>query len=177
MPNLDDILDDGTEAATLMRRFYPLVIESAFNDASLAGVPVAFDLDNPFVQATLSKLAKQIKSVADTTRDEVQRLVGLQAEHGWSVEQLASELQQLVEVRSRTRALLIARTETGTAYNLGSVAAYRAGGVKFVEVLDGDDDEPCATANGQRWTLEQAEANPIAHPNCTRSYIPVVEAE
>jgi hypothetical protein len=44
-----------------------------------------------------------------------------------------------------------------------------------VDVLDGDDDEPCASANGARWTVEEAEANPLGHPNCTRAFSPVVE--
>lgn len=168
-------LDDGAEVERLMRRFYPLVIESAFADASLAGVPVSFTLDNPFVQTVLGKLAKQIKDVAETTKDDIRLLVGKQADEGWSVEELQRRIREKGDVSSRTRALLIARTETGTAYNLGSVAAYRAGGVTHVQVLDGDDDEPCASANGSRWTLDEAEANPIGHPNCTRAFSPIVE--
>jgi hypothetical protein len=45
-------------------------------------------------------------------------------------------------------------------------------GVKEVEVLDGDDDEECASANGQIWTLEEASDNPLGHPNCTRAFAP-----
>lgn len=168
-------MDDGTEVARLMRRFYPLIIESAFGDASLAGVPVAFDLENEFVQTVINRLAKQITGVAETSKDEVRALVAKQASEGWSVEQLQKVIRERGEIASRTRALTIARTETGTAYNLGSVAAYRAGDVTHVDVLDGDDDEPCASANGARWTLEEAEENPLGHPNCTRAFSPVVE--
>lgn len=175
MADPTDSMDDGDEIARLMRRFYPLIVESAFGDASLAGVPVAFDLENEFVQDVIDRLAKQIRGVADTTKDEVRALVAKQASEGWSVEQLQKAIRERGEIASRMRALLISRTETGTAYNLGSVAAYRAGGVTHVDVLDGDDDEPCASANGSRWTLEQAENNPLGHPNCTRAFSPVVE--
>jgi hypothetical protein len=168
-------LDDGAEIQRLMQRFYPLVIESAFGDASLAGVPVSFSLEMREVQQVLKRLAKDIKNVTDTTKEDVRRLVGRAAEEGWGVEQLQKAIREKGEIASRSRALTISRTETGTAYNLGSVAAYRAGGVTHVEVLDGDDDEPCASANGSRWTLEEAEKNPLGHPNCVRSFIPIVE--
>lgn len=158
-----------------MYKWYPLIVEDAFGDASMAGVPVAFDLENEYVQTVLDQLADKIKDVADTTKDEVRALVGRQAQEGWSVEELARQLEDLAEVRSRTRALLIARTETGQAYNLGSLAAYRTAGVTHVEVLDGEDDEVCASANGQRWTLEEAAANPLGHPNCVRAFAPIVE--
>lgn len=168
-------LDDGTELARLMRRFYPLVIEDAFGDASLAGIPVAFDLENEHVQTVLDRLANDVQRVAETTKEEIRRLVGQQASEGWTIEELARRIRELGETRSRTRATTIARTETGTAFNLGSVAAYRVGNVSQVEVLDGDDDEPCRSANGARWTLDEAEAAPLGHPNCTRAFSPVVE--
>lgn len=172
------VMDDGDEAERIMRRFYPLVVESAFLDASLAGVPVAFDLENEHVQTVLDRLATQIRDIAETTREDVRRLVGQQAEQGWTVDELAKQIAAMGEINSASRAVMIARTETGTAYNLGSVAAYRVGGVTHVDVLDGDDDEPCASANGSRWTLDQAEENPLGHPNCTRAFSPVIpEAE
>lgn len=168
-------LDDGGALATLMKAFYQALVEDAFLDAAGDGVDVTFSLANDHVQTLLGSLAKNIKGVAETTKDDVQRLVGAAAEHGWSVEELAKQIRAKGEIASRSRALTIARTETGTAYNRGAVAAYRAGGVTHVDVLDGDEDEPCASANGARWTLEEAEANPLGHPNCTRAFTPVVE--
>lgn len=168
-------MDDGDEIERLMHRFYPLVIESAFGDASLAGVPVAFDLDNPFVQEIIKQRAKTARQIPGTTREEVDAIIAKGTANGDSIEMIQKAIRERGEIASRTRALLIARTETGTVYNLGSIAAYRAGGVTHVDVLDGDDDEPCASANGSRWTLEQAEANPLGHPNCTRAFSPVVE--
>jgi hypothetical protein len=176
MPAATDNLDDGASLVTLMTAFYPLAIESAFGDASLAGLSVSFDLDNPFVQTVLDRLAKDVQRVADTTKAEIQALVGRSAEEGWSMERLAKELDQLAEIRSRTRARVIARTESGTAYNLGAVASYRTAGLSHVQVLDGEYDEPCKSANGSRWTLDQAAANPLGHPNCVRAFSPIVES-
>lgn len=168
-------MDGGDAIAKLLTPFYQALLEDAFLDAADLGVDVTFELQNEFVQGTLDQLAKQIRSVAETTKDDVRRLVGQQAENGWSVEELQKQIRAKGDIASRSRALTIARTETGTAYNLGAVASYRAGGVTHVDVLDGDDDEPCASANGARWTLEEAEQNPLGHPNCTRAFSPVVE--
>lgn len=175
MPDPTDSMDDGEQIAGLMQKFYPLLVEDAWQDAAAAGVNIAFDLANPYVQTVIETLAKQIRNVAETTRQDVRDLVAKSTAEGWSVEQLQRAIRDKGDIASRTRALTIARTETGSAYNLGAVAAYKAGGITHVDVLDGDEDEPCASANGARWTLEQAQAAPLGHPNCTRAFTPVVE--
>jgi len=169
-------LDDGSAVAALMKAFYQALLEDAFLDASDAGIDVSFSLENEHVQGVLSSLAKNIKGVADTTKDDIRLLVSRQADEGWSAEQLAKAIREKGDIASRSRALTIARSETGTAYNLGSVTAYRVGGVTHVDVLDGEDDPICAAANGARWTLEEAAANPLGHPNCVRAFSPVVES-
>lgn len=168
-------MDDGDQIAKLMTPFYRALIEDAFLDAASDGVDAVFTLDNPYVQTVLDGLAKAIRRVAATTQDEIRSLTGRAADEGWSSEELAKQIRAKGEIASRSRSLTIARTESGTAYNQGAVAAYRAGGITHVDVLDGDDDEPCASANGARWTLEEAEQNPLGHPNCTRAFSPVVE--
>jgi SPP1 gp7 family putative phage head morphogenesis protein len=179
MPDATDNLDDGTEIARLMRRWYPLVIESAWADASLAGVPVSFALDNPFVQTVLGQLAKQIKGVADTTKDDIRRLVGQQAEEGWSVEELQRRIREKGDISGRTRALLIARTETAAAYSQGSLAAYKASGVvSGVEWLVSDPCPICAELDGKVVKLGDEFAPgidaPPAHPQCTCAIAPVI---
>jgi hypothetical protein len=73
-----------------------------------------------------------------------------------------------------SRAELIARTETGYALNDGALSTYREFGASRVHVNDGDKDEACANANGSVWTLEEAESDPLGHPNCTRDFAPIV---
>ncbi|MBU7015544.1 MAG: hypothetical protein HXS43_12030, partial [Theionarchaea archaeon] len=46
-----------------------------------------------------------------------------------------------------------------------------------VRVLDGDGCEECIEANGQIWTIEEAMANPLQHPNCLRDFEPHFEEE
>lgn len=168
-------MDDGERIARLMRPFHQALIEDAFLDASDAGVDATFSLDNPYVQTVLDQLAKQVRAVAETTKDEIRMLVGQQAGNGWSNEELAQAIIDAGVTRSATRAMTISRTESGNGYNRGAIAAYRTADVTHVDVLDGDDDPICAAANGARWTLEEAEQNPLGHPNCTRAFSPVVE--
>lgn len=159
-----------------MRVYHQQLFSLAFEGASdELGIGIDFDLSNPRIKETLSELGKRIRSVSDTTRDEIRLLVGAATEEGWSMPELAKRIREKGEISSRSRALTIARTETATATNTGAILAYETVGVKEVEVLDGDDDEDCASVNGQTWTLEEAIENPIAHPNCTRAFLPIVK--
>lgn len=90
-----------------------------------------------------------------------------------------SELRDLVleTVRERMegyeswRALRIARSETAIAYNHANILGFVQAGLGTVEVLDGTEDDACADANGEEWTMREALANPIAHPNCQRTFV------
>ncbi len=122
-------------------------------------------LDNP----------RQEYAVTESTRQMLRGTVQRALEEGLSPAKLRDRIEEDFAFSS-TRALTIARTETATAYNRGTIGGYRdSGEVDEVDVVDGDGDEECAAANGQRWTLEEAEADPLAHPSCTRAFIPVVK--
>jgi hypothetical protein len=171
-------LDMGPEARALYNRFYPLILRHSWSDAAAElGIELAFDLENRWVKGVLDELAKAIVGIAETTREEVRSLVAKQAEEGWSIDELAAEIRKLKEVHSTARARTIARSETAIAYNKGSLAGYREAGVEKVEVFDGDEHEPCRSANGSIWTIEQAEAEPLCHPNGTRSFAAVVSED
>jgi hypothetical protein len=86
-------MDSGDTIAKLMQPFYQALLEDAFLDAADAGVEAVFDLANPYVQATLDALTKQIRAVAETTKDDIRLLVGRQAEEGWSSEELAKQIR------------------------------------------------------------------------------------
>lgn len=176
-------LDDGKAVAKLMRPFYEQLLRDAFGDASDQGIAVAFDLDNPFVQQTLTTLAKKVRGVAETTKQEIRDLVGRQADEGWSLEQLQKEIRARGEIAGRTRAMLISRTETAAAYSQGSIAAYRASGVvKQTEWLTAGDDDDCpicAALSGQKADLGESFDGdidaPPAHPQCRCVLSPIVE--
>jgi SPP1 gp7 family putative phage head morphogenesis protein len=167
----------------MMRKEYRDLIVAAWADAAAAGISVSFDLDNPFVQTVLTRLAKQIRNVAETTKEDIRRLVGQQAENGWSVEELKQRILEKGEIASVSRAETIARTETAAAYSQGSIAAYKASGVvRGLEWLTAEDEltcEICEPLNGKRVDLDNSFADgvdfPPAHPACRCAIAPIVE--
>lgn len=170
-----DALDNGDEIARLLDPIHLLILEDAWGGVNdELAIDAVFNLKNPHVQKARGRLAKLIKNVAQTTRDKVEALTLQAADEGWAPADLARKILEQGEV-DLYRAVMIGRTETGTAMNLGAIAGYREASITHVDVLDGDDDEPCASANGARWTLDEAEENPLGHPNCQRAFAAVVE--
>jgi hypothetical protein len=78
---------------------------------------------------------------------------------------------------SKSRATTIARTETGNAYNKGTVVRCRENGFEKVYVFDGDSDGECAEADGQIWSVDYADEHLLQHPNCVRVFSPYVGDE
>lgn len=184
-----DDADWATEGRLLRRivgEWWVYLGEEAYGAAGdELGFEVPFDIDGPGVKKILAELGDHVTAINDATREALRRQVSAALERGYSLGDLVrgnaddgfDGLRSLVNGWSEGRAMTIARTETATAHSLATVAAYRDSGVvDRVEVLDGTGDAECAEANGQIWTLEQAAANPIAHPNCVRAFAPVVSA-
>lgn len=140
-----------------------------------------FSAKDPFLQRHFtSYLGTRITQLDDTTReivtDELHR--ALEDGEADTVQALAGRLSAAVDESaafSPSRSLMIARTETAIAYNTGALASYRQGDFDTVDVSDGDGDDECEEADGEVWSLDDALANPIAHPNCTRSFAPHVD--
>lgn len=69
----------------------------------------------------------------------------------------------------------MARTETASIQNKAAINRYEINGIKKVLVSDGHDfDAACAAADGQIWSTEYAMSHELEHPNCTRSFSPVL---
>jgi hypothetical protein len=114
--------------------------------------------------------------IEETTRGEINGLLGRAIEEGWSYQQLGREVQAS-GIFEGWRADMIARTEIALAQAKGTAIALREAGVERVVIQDGDSDEACQEADGQVWDIEEYEDNPIEHPNCVRSARPLTAAE
>jgi SPP1 gp7 family putative phage head morphogenesis protein len=115
-----------------------------------------------------------ITDIDATTAERVQGIIASAVQDGQSTIEVQSRLDTLF---GTDRAEMIARTEMGTAWNIGVVNALKDAGEEYVYVSDGDYDEECQNADGEIWTLEEAEANPLEHPNCERQFRPLTEDE
>jgi len=134
------------------------------------------DLRDAVVETLLRTSGLRIKGISETTRDRVADILRRGMDDGLSMAELGDRIESASGLFDELRAETIARTETATILNEAAVAQYREFGVERVEVVDGDDDDECSAAHGQVWTLDQADSSPIAHPNCVRSFTPIVGA-
>ena len=146
--------------------------------ATRLAVDVSFSI--PASEAALAQVTTHLDRLAvgieNTTVKGVREVIEQSLRDGVDNATTRARLDTLFEEDYKNWRLdRISRTETQAAYNLGSVGQYRDVGVAQVDVSDGDLDERCANANGRRWSLADAEADPLGHPNCTRVFIPVTE--
>jgi hypothetical protein len=165
--------DEAGAWRTLLERWYVRVLRGV-------GVLVEDDLGSPIdvpdavERAYLAEAGANVVGIVETTRAAVQQALSDAHLAGEGAQGAAKRIRDLPAF-GPARARLIARTELSYAANYASVDHYAASGlVTHVTVHDGEQDEPCASANGSTWTLEEARANPIAHPACVRAFAPVV---
>lgn len=113
-------------------------------------------------------------SIDQSTRDMLRSDLTDMIDQGMTPAEIASELENNYAF-SETRSMMISRTETGFAYNRGTLKMYDESNVKLVYVTDGDYDEDCRAANGQVWGVDYASINALQHPNCVRTFAPCLE--
>lgn len=169
-----------------VRPLHALAGETAFGIAGeTLGIEIDFDLSNPNVRRVLDRLAKRIGGISETTRDDVRRVVGEALDEGVSLEELSKRLKGLFEETYKSRAMVLARTESQMAYNLSSALSYAESGVvSHAELSDNpehtddygaSDGETCATRHGMIVTLDMVERHASAeHPNGSLCILPVL---
>ena len=122
--------------------------------------------------------------VLDTQRGAIRNVLLIAEERGYGQYQIVNGvpadgfrgLRDVAMEAYRGQANAIARTEMGFAANNASVIAYDAAGVEKVKVYDGIDfDEPCVSANGKEWDTRRAMSEALQHPNCRRSFSPIID--
>lgn len=114
-------------------------------------------------------------SVDQTTRDEVNRLLQEAMREGWSPDEFARRLEDS-GLFGEARAEVIARTEVAIAQNYGQSETYADLGFTRVYIQDGDCDI-CREFDGKVASIAWAQENPVAHPNCVRSFSPAPDDE
>lgn len=117
---------------------------------------VSFDLEAPFVQDFIRARANQLAGqVTDTTYSAIQQALADGVANGASIDDLASAVQDVFDVASRSRAQTIARTEVISASNgSASLAAAQlpsdvAAGQEFIATRDERTRDDHAEADGQ----------------------------
>lgn len=169
-----------TLAKGIEQPIHDIVIASAQAAAQMGDA--VLDPGNPIIKKFIGRYAmERAKQLNGTTKDAVADIIRRAfagAPEGATTKELANAVREKVketyEGYEQWRADRIARTETAIGYNNGNILGFAEAGVEKVKVLDGTQDDACASANGQTWTLAESLADPIAHPNCERAFSPIL---
>jgi hypothetical protein len=161
----------------LLQPYRDLVIVTAQSAAS--GLSVKINPKDPMLSKFMTTyVMERAKQLDATTKAEIAALIRSKFETGVQAEELkqliVSAVREKYDGYETWRAARIGRTESAIGYNHANVLGFAQAGVQEVDVVDGTDDEICEEANGQTWTLREALADPIGHPNCTRGLTPIV---
>ena len=117
-----------------------------------------------------------IKDIDDSTRGFIKETVQMAISKDQSWEDIKDKLSNNdFYAFSDSRAGTIARTEEARALNVGALGVWDSSGiVNEVNVSDGDGCSECSEIDGAVWSIEEAMANPLSHPNCVRSFSAIV---
>jgi HK97 family phage portal protein len=184
-----DFIDWDAEVRQLqqvMTKVYAMSGKAAFNDVSdLLSVDVSFDLANPNVGRVLASLGQRVVGITDTTRADVQRVIGDSLNEGVTLSELGDRLSGLFVETYANRADTVGRTESMIGYNKASVLGYQESGVvDSAELVDNPDHTEdygasdgltCATRDGIIVSLDSVDDHIDAeHPNGSLAVIPVL---
>lgn len=159
-------------SAELLGRMWAL----GYGDITGAAITDSFGMVNPrAIGYAQQRAAELVTDVDATTRDRIATLVAdVLADPEATEADLARAILDEFGAMSVGRADMIARTELATAAGKGSAAGWTDGGIEAVLISDGDGfDEACQEADGQIWSIGHYDADPLEHPNCTRSASPL----
>lgn len=169
-----DVWDEPGENARLTKALRPHIAGIADLVTGRAKSLFAAKAD-PFTDAVedelLTRTGARITGINDTTRQAVIAAIRDGFAASLTVNEIADRIEALPAF-DEARAELVARTESGYAYNYAALSSYREYGVERVEAIDGDEDEVCAARNGQTFTVDEA-AEIEDHPNGTLDWAPV----
>lgn len=158
-------------------------------EAVIADLDIAtsFDLANPrAVQYINQHGAANVAGINSTTRSYLQTLISQGIDEGWSYGQMAVAIKRryaefavgVPQQHIRSRAELIAVTESGMAYESGSAIVVRDlqdSGLRmeksWLTVGDKNVDPHCAANQAQGWipfdeAFSDGSMQPLSHPSC-----------
>ena len=187
-PLTDDLLDEmlaiinaqrfQKRLPRIPRPYLEMALQLGAEEATrLLGVDFNIPASQEALDAVTRHLGNLEVQIRNTTNADVRTAITEGLAAGESTDQLRARVDALFDGYEQWRVDRIVRTEVSAAYELGALNQYKAADVQLVDVDDGDEDDECAAANGSVWTLEEAEANPLEHPNCTRVFTPHFESE
>jgi hypothetical protein len=139
--------------------------------------PAKADVVTTILPRLMARVGLRIKSVPLTLLGAIRKDILTAIDQGLSARDAGKLIEDKV-TRGDIQYIAerIARTESMRLVNQASIEQLRAAGVSMVQLVDGDDDDPCRERNGSIVDLETALAEVEAeHPNGTLYFLPVTD--
>lgn len=175
-PKIDDVWDKEAEDERLQS------LLGAAVDRLGRETPLSWSESGEVEQEIRDAILSHAEGINETTRDRLKEQIEEGVRRNYSVAQIANGnpaedfdgIAGVFDDATTGRAGTIARTETATLFNLADVEHMaELGHVDEVEVLDGHGDEECLAADGQIWSIAEAKARVLGHPNCVRTFVAI----
>ena len=149
---------------------------SAIDNSAVNRVVHAEAIDSIELQAF-----QELKGIGPVIETQLVRTLGEGIAEGLGAEDVARNIDNNIKSINRTRARVIARTETVRAHHKGTINTYREAGVEGVKLkaefaTAGDSlvCEMCASLEGKVYALNAVENTIPVHPNCRCVALPVL---
>lgn len=119
-----------------------------------------------------------LRGVTEEMNKQIIRELSDGIQLGESMPKLAAKISGRVDHIGKTRATMMARTETLNAFNQGAELRYAQAGVGTLEWLSAHDPprvcEECLALDGTTFRVKSNHPRPPIHPNCRCTVVPVI---
>lgn len=186
-----DLLNEDDEADALInqvQKFFNILVQAEGDEALRdAGLEAAFNARSERVQKALARQLQTFAGgVSEVTSSQIREAIADGLSAGEAIPAIRKRVED-VSAFGKSRALVIAKTETTRAQNFASVEAWRESGVVegkiWFTAQDERVDDECAALHGEEFGLDEnidpgnsygrVDGPPI-HVNCRCTLIPVV---
>jgi len=117
-----------------------------------------------------------LKGITDEMSKQIMAEITDGMLRGDSMDRVAKAIDDRIDYIGRSRAETLARTETMTAYNQGSLTQYEKHGITEVEWLAAPGDrtcDECMDLDGEKFPIDSKPDCPL-HVNCRCVWLPVI---
>ena len=133
------------------------------------------------IELLATRALEELRGVTSVMAQKMNRVLATGMAEGRGATSIAREISTEVKGISKTRALMIARTETINAHAEGTLDAFKELGVEDVGLMaewstagDSRVCPQCSAMEGKKFSLKEARGLIPAHPNCRCAWIPFV---
>lgn len=151
----------SSEAALRQFRSYieGLLLSAMEEQIDISNSLIGAEIEKEMITAEwLRQLNVHLQFIQNTTVAAVQEAIVRGVENGDSIEQIAQRIQEIFIEAGKTRAAVIARTETLSSMNHAAFEVYKAAGVPYKSwstILDGRERDTHNHAHGQRVRIDE----------------------